>query len=276
MGNHMQTCVALELEHQHDWITIWLNRPASRNALSAQMVAELLHVLETIAQDRATRGVTLRGRGGVFCAGGDLASFKASMQGPAPDAAAVAASNREGGRLFERINTLPQVVVAVVEGAAMAGGLGMVCCADVVVVSADAQFALTETTLGIPPAQIAPFVADRLGLRIARRLMLTAARFRGSEALQLGLADYVAIDANALAEVEAGIRQQVRRCAPVANAVTKEILLASRRLDRETMLDFAATRFAECLLGDEGREGITAFLDKRPAAWSNADVKAAS
>jgi isohexenylglutaconyl-CoA hydratase len=111
----------------------------------------------------------------------------------------------------------------------MAGGLGMMCCADLVVVSADAQFALTETTLGIPPAQIAPFVADRLGLRITRRLMLTAARFNGSEALQLGLADYVAADVTALADIEAGIRKQVRRCAPVANAVTKEIRLASSR-----------------------------------------------
>ena len=74
----------------------------------------------------------------------------------------------------------------------------MACCADVVVVCADAQFALTETTLGIPPAQIAPFVADRLGLRTARRLMLTAARFNGSDALALGLADFVAADAAAL------------------------------------------------------------------------------
>jgi isohexenylglutaconyl-CoA hydratase len=272
----MQTYEMLELERQHDWTTIWLNRPASRNALSAGMVGELLEVFETVAQDRSIRGVTLRGRGGVFCAGGDLASFKASMQGPAPDAAAVAASNRDGGRMFERLNTLPQVVVAVVEGAAMAGGLGMVCCADVVVVSAEAQFALTETTLGIPPAQIAPFVADRLGQRVTRRLMLTAARFDGSEALRLGLADFVAVDVNALAEIEAGIRKQVRRCAPVANAVTKEILLASRHLDREAMLDLAAVRFAACMLGDEGREGITAFLDKRPPAWSGTATKAAS
>jgi isohexenylglutaconyl-CoA hydratase len=266
----------IELEHQHEWLTVWLNRPASRNALSAAMVGELLEVLEAIAPDRAIRGVTLRGRGGVFCAGADLAEFKATMADATIDAAAVARNNRNGGRLFQRINSLPQVVVALVEGAAMAGGLGMACCADIVAVTEDAQFALTETTLGIPPAQIAPFLADRLGLPAARRLMLTGVRFRGPEALQLRLADYVVPDVEGLARIEADIRANVRRCAPGANASTKEILLASRQLDRVAMLDFAAECFARCLLGDEGREGITAFMEKRKPAWAEPVTKAES
>lgn len=150
----------------------------------------------------------------------------------------------------------------------MAGGLGMVCTGDVVAVTADAKFAMTETTLGIPPAQIAPFVAQRLGLRIARRLMLTAARFDGTDAGRLGLADHVVADAAGLEAVEAGLRAQVMRCAPGANAVTKEILLATRHLDREAMLDFAASGFARCMLGEEGREGVAAFLEKRRPSWS--------
>src|ERR1700733_7913015 len=118
----------LELEYDNDWLTIWLNRPDSRNALSAQMVGELQNVLGRIAADRAVRGVTLRGRGGVFCAGGDVKAFKAELQGERSDRDAVVRSSREGGLLFERINTLPQAVVILVEGAAIAGGLGMVCC----------------------------------------------------------------------------------------------------------------------------------------------------
>ena len=261
----------IELDLDRDWLTIWLNRPESRNALSSAMIGELLEVLDRIADDRTVRGVTLRGRGGVFCAGGDLKAFRSAMQAGATAHADAARMNRDGGRLFERINSQPQVVIVLVEGAAMAGGLGMACCADVVAVLADAQFALTETTLGIPPAQIAPFVADRLGLRTARRLMLTAARFTGSDALALGVADYVVPDVAALNALEIDVREQVRRCAPGANAVTKDILLASRRLDRDVMLDKAAASFAGCLLGAEAREGIAAFLEKRKPAWVESD-----
>jgi isohexenylglutaconyl-CoA hydratase len=266
----------VQLERERDWLTVWLNRPESRNALSSQMLAELLELLGSIAGDRSIRGVTLRGRGGVFCAGGDLKGFKSSFQSGAARLQEIASSNRKGGELYDRINSLPQVVVALVEGAAMAGGLGMVCCADVVIVCADAKFALTETSLGIPPAQIAPFVAERLGLRTARRLMLTAARFRGDEALSLGLADFVVSDASALFEAEARIRKQVRGCAPGANAVTKDILLASRHLDREAMLDYAAAGFAKCMLSDEGREGIAAFVEKRKPSWALATDEPAS
>jgi isohexenylglutaconyl-CoA hydratase len=259
----------IELQPDGDWLTIWLNRPESRNALSAQMVGELSQVLDVLAASRVIRGVTLRGRGGVFCAGGDIKGFKTATQGDVVDAESIAQSNRDGGRLFDKLNRLPQVTMALVEGAAMAGGLGMVCCADVIAVCADAKFALTETTLGIPPAQIAPFVAERLGLRTARRLMLTAARFNGVEARDFGLADYVAVDLSALEEIEATIRRQVRRCAPGANAVTKEILFASRKLDGEAMRDFAAARFADCMLGVEGREGVAAFMEKRKPAWAS-------
>jgi isohexenylglutaconyl-CoA hydratase len=170
--------------------------------------------------------------------------------------------------MFDLINEMPQVVVILVEGAAMAGGLGMVCTADAVAVTKDAKFSMTETTLGIPPAQIAPFVAQRLGLRTARRLMVTAARFDGEEAGRLGLADFVVDDATGLDEVEAGIKKQVMRCAPNANAITKGIVLATRHLDRDAMLDFAAAGFAECMLSDEGREGVASFLEKRKPVWS--------
>jgi isohexenylglutaconyl-CoA hydratase len=258
----------LELERQDGWLTLWFNRPEIRNALSAQMVTDLSDALDAIEKEPEIRGVTLRGRGGVFCAGGDLKGFDSVAQDSATELAAVVKSSRDGGTLFARLNSLPKVVIALVEGAAMAGGLGMVCCADVVAVRSDAQFALTETTLGIPPAQIAPFVVERTGLRTARRLMLTAARFTGADALALGLADFVAEDAAALATIEAELRRQVLRCAPGANAATKELLLATRHLSGPDMLDFAASAFARCLLGEEGREGIAAFLEKRKPAWT--------
>lgn len=258
----------LELARDGDWLTVWLNRPASRNALSAEMAAELLQALEAAAPDRTLRGVTLRGRGGVFCAGGDLKAFRALAAGGTVQRDEVVQQNLDAGALFERVNTLPQVVVVLVEGAAMAGGLGLACCADLVAVTGAAQFALTETTLGIPPAQIAPLVAARIGLPAARRLMLTAARFGGDEARSLGLADCVVDDAAALDAWEAQVRAQVRGCAAGANAATKEILLAGRRLSGEHLRHYAAERFADCLVGPEGREGLQAFIEKRRPAWT--------
>lgn len=258
----------LILEQEDGWLTIWFNRPESRNALSRELTTELRAVLAQVRDDRTIRGITLRGKGGVFCAGGDLKGFKANYQGGTQTVADVAASSRAAGEMFDQINEMPQVVVILVEGAAMAGGLGMTCTGDVVVVTADAKFAMTETTLGIPPAQIAPFVVRRLGLSTARRLMLTAARFDGTEAGRLGLADFVAADRDELERIEADIKKQVRRCAPGANAATKEIVLAAPHLERRAMLDLAAKGFAECMLSDEGREGVASFLEKRRPYWA--------
>ena len=257
-----------ELQGDGGWLTIWLNRPDAANALSRELIEELIAVLSAVAEDGGIRGITLRGRGGVFCAGGDLKGFKASLQDPEHAANGIVESSRRAGALFARLDTMPQVVVMLVEGAAMAGGLGMVCAGDVVVVTEDARFALTETRLGIPPAQIAPFVVRRIGLAAARRIMLTGAQFRGEQALALGIADYVADDAAQLASLEAGIRADVLRCAPRANAVTKELVLAAGSQAPEVMQEIAARSFAECLLSDEGREGIASFIEKRKPRWS--------
>ncbi|ARN76461.1 enoyl-CoA hydratase [Oceanicoccus sagamiensis] len=258
----------LLLEQSDNWLTIWFNRPESRNALSEGLTDDLCAVLNAVRDDQGCRGITLRGKGGVFCAGGDLKNFKAGFQGGEQSQADIEAASRAAGEMFDLINEMPQVVVILVEGAAMAGGLGMVCIADIVAVTRDAKFAMTETTLGIPPAQIAPFVVQRLGLSSARRLMLTASRFNGEEAGRLGLADFVVDDASGLDQVEADIKQQVKRCAPGANAVTKEVVLATRHLNREEMVDFAAKGFAACMLSDEGREGVASFFEKRKPYWS--------
>ena len=249
------------------WLTIRLNRPEVRNALSEEMVVELTEALHAAAADPALRGVTLRGEGQVFCAGGDLKGFQSIFQA-GNDEGAVARSNEGGGELFNLINELPKFVLILVQGAAMAGGFGMVCAADAVAVTKDAKFALTETTLGIPPAQIAPFVAGRLGLRTTRRLMLSAARFDGAEAKTLGLADYVAEDVAGLDAVEAEIRKGVKRCAPGANAITKDILLKTRELSGAEMRAYAGRGFAKAMLSDEGREGVASFIEKRKPRWN--------
>ena len=266
MRNLPETATLL-LDRDDGWLTIWLNRPDARNALSADMADDLAAVVDAVRDDRTIRGVTFRGKGEVFCAGGDIKGFRSIVEGDALHDE-VAAFSRDAGRLFHAVNELPQVTVMLVHGAAMAGGLGLACAGDIVVVTRDTQFALTETLIGIPPAQIAPLVVQRTGVAAARRIMLTAARFDGTEALRLGIADYLADDVSDLAGIETSIRKAVRGCAPGANAATKELVLAASRLDRDSMIDLAAERFASCLLGEEGREGVASFLGKRKPRWA--------
>jgi len=250
------------------WATLWFNRPEARNALSSDLTDLLLQHLSSLGDRADIRGLTLRGKGGIFCAGGDIKGFKAIYQGGQQNQADVAASSEAGGELFAAINEFPHPVIMLVEGAAMAGGLGIVCAGDVVIVTRDAKFALTETTLGIPPAQITPFVVQRLGLSRARRLMLTAARFDGTEAGEIGLADFVVADCAEAEAREATIRADVLRCAPSANRITKEIVLKTRDLSGEAMRKFAAKGFAQAMLSAEGVEGVSAFIEKRKPNWA--------
>lgn len=258
---------ALELEQENGWLTIWFNQPDSRNALTDALVTDLLAVLDAVRPDRSVRGITLRGRGGVFCAGGDLKSFRDTLQS-LDDPEAVIANSRRGARIFDTVNSMPQVVVAVVEGAAMAGGFGLACCADVAIVHADTKFAFTETAIGLTPAQISPFVIQKLGYATGRRLMLTAARFDGRESARLGFADVLADSAVELEAAEHQIRRQVLRCAPGAVADIKALVLDLPRLDRESQIQAAAENFAGRMLSDEGREGVASFLEKRRPNWS--------
>jgi isohexenylglutaconyl-CoA hydratase len=257
---------SLILEHRGSVLKIWLNRPESKNALSEEMTDELHQVLDAVRDDRSIRTIVLRGKGGVFCAGGDIKGFKSDMQ--AVSAEQVAKSNRGFGDLMIKINEQPQVVIMLVEGAAIGGGLGLACVADVTLVTADARFRLSETSLGIPPAQIAPFVTERVGLTQARRLMLTGARFNGEEAVRLGIAHQVATDTADLDAQCEEILGHINACAPGANAVTKGILFESLRRPRAEALDFASQGFARCMLSPEGLEGIAAFVEKRKPLWA--------
>jgi isohexenylglutaconyl-CoA hydratase len=251
-----------DLKITENWATLWLDRPDVRNAMNDQMIDEMMAAYDQVEADPDIRGLTLRGRNGVFCAGGDLKAFTAYQKRPHAD---VAAFNRRIGTMLDRFNQLPVTTVVLVEGAAIAGGLGLMCAADVIATTPDAKFSLTETMIGIPPAQIAPFVVARAGLSTARRIMLTGARFDGTEAVRIGLADFATDDLDA---IEANIRKGVLRCAPGAIAATKALILQSAGLSREDALDRAADSFATCLLSDEGREGVASFLEKRKPNWA--------
>lgn len=257
---------AVENEVQNGWLTIWFNQPESRNALSEELVGDLMKTLQSVRDNRDIRGITLRGRGGTFCAGGDLKSFNKG-QSSGQSIEDVIENSIRGAEMFDLVNTMPQVVIARIEGAAMAGGFGMACCTDVVICEVDARFAMTETMIGLSPAQISPFVIQKLGFATARRLMLTAARFDGKEAHDLGFADFIGEDVAALDAHEFQIRKQVLRCAPGAVADTKELIIAQGGISREESIRAAAEIFAGRMLSDEGKEGVASFVEKRKPEW---------
>ncbi len=251
-----------------------LDRARARNAMSLRMIDEIEAVLAAIRERRDVRVVVLRGAGGNFCAGGDVkdmaASRMASFEPGGEDP--VAATNRRFGTLMLAVDSAPQAVVAVLEGAVLGGGFGLACVADVAIARADASFGLPETGLGFPPAQIAAFLVRRIGLSQARRLAVTGGRFDGNTARELGVVHSVAADDEGIARELAAVLEQIRRCAPGAIATTKHIMANVGAMDLEAVLDDAATRFAAAMRGPEGAEGTMAFLGKRKPVWAEGDA----
>ena len=233
------------------------------------MLADIEATFDALRDDRSVRAIVLRGAGGHFCAGADLKSMLAGGVKPAGAADdPIAAVNRRFGAMLRKVAQAPQVVIAICEGAVLGGGFGLACVSDIAIAADGAQFGLPETSLGILPAQIAPFVVKRIGLTQARRLALTAARFDGREALRLGLVHFSETRADELGQRLAECLEQVRRCAPGANAQTKALLLASETEALGPLLDEAAKQFAAAVTGAEGAEGTLAFVQKRKPQWA--------
>lgn len=257
------TYVALSFEDGVLHVT--LNRPEAGNALSAALVAELAAVFGAIRDDRQVRVVVMRGAGRHFCSGGDLKSM-ADDSGH-PDRQGVIQYNQQFGALLQAIDSAPQAVVVSAGGAAMGGGLGLLCVADVTILDRDTRLGMPEARLGLPAAQIWPFVAARIGVAQARRLAVCGLRFDAEHALQLGVGHYLEDDAEAR---EARVMQtlnDILACAPNAVAAIKHLATESGDDGLAERLAYGATVFADCLLSAEGREGTRAFMDKRAPQW---------
>jgi isohexenylglutaconyl-CoA hydratase len=263
--SQLPACQTLLLELHNSVLHITLNRPDSRNAMNLQVVAELRSVFAAVADDREVRALVLSGSGGHFCAGGDI---KDMANARAHGAAAYRELNRAFGALLEEAQQVPQVLITVLQGAVLGGGFGLACVSDIAMADHQAQFGLPETSLGLLPAQIVPFVVQRIGLTEARRLALTAARFDGTQARRLGLVHFVEHDPQALAERLDEVLQHVFCCAPQANAATKKLLLASVGQPSAALLDEAAQWFSDAVTGAEGSEGTMAFVQKRKPRWA--------
>lgn len=256
--------------------TLTLNRPEVRNAMSLTMVSELLQALQTAEQDPAVRAVVVRGSGGHFCAGGDIsdmaqARMKLAQLHAMPDDTAgpnpVAETNAAFGRLCLAYARSPLPIVTVLEGAVMGGGFGLACVSDLSLALDTVAFRLPETSLGIIPAQIAPFLVERLGYAEAKRLSVTGAKINAAEALTLRLVHEVHGNAD---ELEGALHRNlasILACGPRAIAATKGLLARARLTPPEQLVTDAANLFAQAVLSEEGQEGTGAFMQKRKPKW---------
>lgn len=264
----------LRLELEGPVLTVFFHRPEVRNAMSWQMLEELLRVAHSLLEpvrgggegSEDVRVVVLRGTGGSFSAGGDVRGMNANRRGAEAGGDSVRRGNRAFGTLLSRLKRIPQVLVAAIEGPAMGGGFGFACISDVALATADARFGTPEVTLGLVPAQIAPFLVERLGVSQTRRLTLTGGTLDAHAACQLGLVHKVVRDANELEQEVRLLTAQIMLCAPHAVARTKRLLSRVGEVTLGRLLDEAADLFAEALV-DEGPEGIAAFLERRRAHW---------
>ncbi|MES2686142.1 MAG: enoyl-CoA hydratase-related protein [Pseudomonadota bacterium] len=257
----------LQITRNGEVETWTLNDPATRNALTEEVVAALRQACERAAADNSLRFVVLQGGGAAFCAGGSLGGFAESIGQPLPAGQAdpLIAMNAGFGALLGALCALPQMLLVAVDGPAMGGGLGLVCCADFVLAAPTAVFAAPEVTLGVVPAQIAIVVHRRLGDRAARQLLLSGEKFSPEQALALGLADEVAAD------LQAAVTQRIstlRRAAPGAVAHTKALFCMLNRPVTHDLHEQAAIKFVANLRSPEAAEGLAAFAGKRKPGWA--------
>lgn len=239
--------------------TLTLDSPANRNALSSPLMRELLDGLTAALTDPAVRVVVLSHTGPVFCSGADLeetAEARANGRVPAEMLADVLAA------LWE----FPKPVVARVGGPARAGGLGLIAAADLAVCTTEATFAFTEVRLGVIPAVISATVLPRLLPRAAAELYLTGEVFDGSRAAAAGLVT-AAVPAGDLDAAVTRYCAALVRGGPLALAGTKQLLRRTPAGTVRADLAELSERSAAYFKSDEGREGVAAFREKRPASW---------
>src|SRR3954470_14314360 len=242
----------LRIERDGSVLRVTLARPERRNAFDAELIRELTEAFADVGDVRA---VVLSGDGESFCAGADVdwqrSAIDLSYDDNVEDALRLY-------RMLEAVDSCPAPVVAPVQGYALGGGSGLVCCTDVAIASPDAVFGFSEVKLGIIPAVISPFVFARIGTAAARRLFLTGERFDAETALRIGLVHEVAEDLGGAVD---RALEELASAGPEASRAAKQLIR-----DRPAPDDLARLA-ARLRAGDEGQEGLRAFLDKRRAAW---------
>lgn len=259
----MYQSLLTEIDHGVGIIT--LSRPERHNAFDEVLIAELAAAIAVMDNEPAVRVVVISSTGKSFCAGADLNWMQraAGLSGEENlrDARLLA-------ELFRRIAQCPKPVIARVQGPAYGGGVGLVAACDIAIATFDAQFSLSEVKLGIIPAVISPHVIAAIGERHARRYMLTAERFSAAEAYRIGLVHEIVAEESGLDDAVGEIADALLKNSPNALTECKSLIatVAGKSLTAEVVED-TAQRITRVRTSAEGREGMSAFLEKRKPNW---------
>lgn len=243
---------------------VWMNRPAVHNALDEVMIADLTSAYTSLGKDPDVRVIVLSGRGKSFSAGADVESMK--RLGSAPLELNLLDA-RQLAEMFRTIAFAPKPTIARVNGAAIGGGLGLVAACDIAVASSAAVFAASEVRLGLVPSTIAPYVVRAIGPRTARRLFLTGERITADQAETVALV-HETVDPDQLDLSVESVITNLLAGAPLAQLAAKDLIdaVAGQPISSELIED-TANRIASIRSNPEAREGLAAFLEKRPASW---------
>lgn len=244
-----------------------LNRPEKKNALNKKMILELLTFLEIHAESTQFKVLVVSGNDGFFCSGADLDWMKQGIEQSYKE-------NLEDARLFSQLYAalwnFPKPIVVRVDKGAFGGAIGLMACADVVVTSPDAVFALSEVSLGLIPATVAPYILQKTGVSVARQLMLSAETFSGEEALRFNLA-HVLAPADKLGIKTREVALRIARNSPSALKETKNLLnslgCSVVSIDKEVER-ICNDLIAKARTSPDGQEGVMAFFEKRKPNWN--------
>lgn len=242
-----------------------LNRAQRHNAFDEELIAEITAGLRELASTPQVRIVVLSSTGKSFCAGADLNWMKRAAAYTPEENLRDAIGLAE---LLSTLNELPKPTIARVQGPAYGGGVGLIAACDIAIGTYDALFALSEVKLGIVPAVISPYVLAAIGERYCRRYMLTAERFSAAEAYRIGLLHELVPGEEQLDDAIAELVDTLLANGPQAQAECKALIrvVAGQPIDAET-IEETAQRITRVRASEEGREGLAAFLEKRPPNW---------
>jgi methylglutaconyl-CoA hydratase len=253
----------VELRQAGAVLWVALNRPERHNALTPELISRLTAVFHQAADQSEIRVVILTGNGRSFCAGADLNYMRAAAD---YDFAANVADGQAIFDLVQAIDDCPKPVIGRVNGAVIGGGVGLVSACDIVVAVERAKFAFSEVRLGIIPAVISPFVLAKIGLGNGRELFLTGERFTAHHARRIGLVQHVVAESDLDTAVNERV-EQLLQAAPGAQAAAKTLIRKVSHKSPLEMREFTARMIAERRASEEGREGMSAFLEKREPNW---------
>ena len=246
-------------------VFVTINRPHKKNAFDAATIAALYEAFETLQGADNVRVVFIRGAGGTFSAGADLAWMRDAIDWSEGD-------NRDDAmglaKMLKALHDIPALTVALVEGSAMGGGAGIVCACDMAVAVEGTRFAFSEVKLGLIPGTIAPYVIEAVGARRARQLFLTANLFDADYAAHAGIIDMV-LPEGSVDEFVSMLTDSLTQNAPGAMGDAKRLVndLVGQKIDRGLMEE-TAKRIARARVSAEGQEGVRAFLEKRSPRWA--------